>query len=75
MTTPIKSTAAHVLSTGQATDEEARALAGAVLGDDSLTPSTTRTREDLERILAKIEGQESQSERAAAIRDQLEKMG
>ena len=69
----IRSTAGHVLSTGEATPEEAKSLAAAVLGDDSLTPST-RTREDLERILSKIDGQEGQSERAAAIRAKLERM-
>ena len=71
----IRSTAGHVLATGEATDEEARALAAAVLGDDSLTPSrTAKSREDLERILAKIDGQEGQSERAAAIRAELDAM-
>lgn len=71
----IRSTAGHVLATGEATDEEARALAAAVLGDDSLTPSrTAKSREDLERILAKIDGQEGQSERAAAIRAELDGM-
>lgn len=72
--TKIRSTAAHVLATGEATDEEARALAGAVLGDDILTPSTTRTMEDLERILDKIDGQEGQTDRARAIRAELERM-
>lgn len=72
--TKLRSTAAHVLATGEATDEEARALAGAVLGDSSLTPSTTRTKEDLERILAKIDGEEGQTERARAIREQLSRM-
>lgn len=72
--TDIRSTAGHVLATGEATPEEAKSLAAAVLGDDSLTPSTTRTREDLERILSKIDGQEGQAERAAAIRAELERM-
>lgn len=73
---PIKSVAAHVLATGDATDEEARRLAGAVLGDDSLTPAKpTKTREELERLLAKIEGVEGQTERTAMIRKQLANMG
>ena len=71
----IRSTAGHVLATGEATPEEAKRLAAAVLGDDSLTPSPTRTREDLERILSKIDGQEGQKERANAIRAELAKMG
>lgn len=75
MTTPIKSTAAHVLSTGEATDEEARALAGAVLGDDSLTPSrTTRSLSDLQTLYDKVNGVEGQTERARAIKDEMEIM-
>jgi hypothetical protein len=73
MTTPIKSTAAHVLSTGEATDAEAKSLAAFVLGD-AQPQRTTRSREDLERILSKIEGQEGQSERVREIRAQMERM-
>lgn len=72
---PIRSVAGHVLSTGEATDEEAKRLAAAILGDDSLTPPTTKSREDLERILSRIEGQEGQRERADAIRQTLANMG
>lgn len=71
---PIRSVAGHVLATGEATDDEVRRLAGAVLGDDGPMPSV-KSREDLERILAKIDGVEGQSERANAIRAQLESMG
>lgn len=71
---PIRSVAGHVLATGEATEDEVRRLAGAVLGDDSLTPSV-KSREDLTRILAKIDGVEGQTERANAIRKQLEAMG
>lgn len=71
--TPIRSVAGHVLATGEATDDEVRRLAGAVLGDDSLTPSV-KSKEDLTRILAKIDGVEGQTERANAIRKQLEQM-
>lgn len=73
---PIKSVAAHVLASGDATDEEARRLAGAVLGDDSLTPAKpSKSREELEALLAKIEGVEGQTERADLIRKQLANMG
>lgn len=70
----IRSTAGHVLATGEATPEEAKRLAAAVLGDDSLTPAPEKTRADLERILSKIDGQEGQTERANAIRAELERM-
>lgn len=73
MTTRIKSTAAHVLSTGEATDEEARSLAAYALGD-AKPERTTRSREDLERILSKIEGQEGQAERVREIKAQMERM-
>lgn len=69
--TNIRSTAGRVLATGEATPDEAKSLAAAVLGDDSLTPPPEKTRQDLERILSKIEGQEGQTERAALIRAQL----
>lgn len=73
--TKIRSTAAHVLSTGEATDEEARALAGAVLGDDSLTPSrTTRSLSDLQALYDKVNGVEGQTERARAIKAEMERM-
>lgn len=75
MTKPVRSVAGHVLATGEATPEEARKLAAAVLGDDSLTPPTVKTKEDLERILARIDGLEGQKERADAIRRQLAEMG
>lgn len=71
---PIRSVAGRVLATGEATGDEALRLAGAVLGDDGPTPSV-KSKEDLTRILAKIDGVEGQSERANAIRKQLEAMG
>lgn len=70
----IQSVAGHVLSTGEATPEEAKRLAAAVLGDDSLTPPSTKSREDLLRILSQIEGKEGQTERAEAIRKAIEDM-
>lgn len=73
MASKIKSTAAHVLSTGEATDAEARALAAYALGDAE-PDRTTRTKEDLERILSKVEGQEGQSERVREIKAQMERM-
>ena len=48
-----------------------KAIAAAVLGDDILTPDTTKSRQDPERILSKIDGQEGQKERADAIRSTL----
>lgn len=71
---PIRSVAGHVLATGEATDDEALRLAGAVLGDDA-PMATEKSREDLTRILAKIDGVEGQTERANAIRAQLGEMG
>lgn len=70
---PIKSVAGHVLATGEATEDEARRLAAYALGD-AAPERTTRTREDLERILSKIDGQEGQGERVRAIRAELERM-
>lgn len=69
----IRSLAGHVLATDD--DPEKRRLAAAVLGDDSLIPDHPKSKEDLERILSKIEGQEGQSERANAIRQALANMG
>lgn len=68
----IRSLAGHVLATDP--DEEKRRLAAAVLGDDSLTPPPTKSREDLLRILSQIEGKEGQAERAEAIRKALEQI-
>lgn len=73
MTTPIKSTAAHVLSTGEATDEEAKALAGYALGD-AAPVRTTRTKQDLERMIAKLSDVEGQAERVAMMRAELAKL-
>lgn len=67
---PIKSLAGHVLATGEATDEEAQRLAAYALGDDP-TPVTGKSREDLERILAKAKGQEGQTERVRMIEAEL----
>jgi hypothetical protein len=68
----IRSLAGHVLATDE--DPEKLRLAAAVLGDDSLTPDQPKTKEELERLLSKIEGQEGQTERANAIRRELDKM-
>ena len=73
MASKIKSTAARVLSTGEATDEEARSLAAYVLGDAEPL-RTAHTRDDLARILSKIEGQEGQAERVREIKAQIERM-
>lgn len=73
MASKIKSTAAHVLSTGEATDEEARSLAAYALGDAE-PMRTAHTRDDLARILSKIEGQEGQAERVREIKAQMERM-
>lgn len=73
MTTRIKRTAAHVLSTGEATEEEARSLAAYALGD-AAPQRTTQTKDDLRRILDKIEGQEGQAERVREIKAQMERM-
>lgn len=70
--TSTKSTAGHVLATGSATPEEAMRLAAYALGDQP--NPTVKTREDLERTLNKIDGQEGQTERAAAIRAKIAEM-
>lgn len=72
---PVQSVAGRVLATGEATPDEARRLAAAVLGDDSLTPASAKTRDELEALAAKLEGVEGQTERLAAIRAKLERMG
>lgn len=69
----IKSTAAHVLSTGEATDDEAKSLAAYALGD-AAPVRTTRTREDIVRMIAKLADVEGQGERVAAMRAELERM-
>lgn len=69
----IKSTAAHVLSTGEATDAEAKSLAAYALGD--VQPMrTTRSREDLDGMIARLSDVEGQSERVAEMRAELERM-
>lgn len=69
---PIKSVAAHVLATGEATDEEAARLAGYALGD-AAPARTTRSMADLKRLADKLEGVEGQSERLAAVRAEIQK--
>lgn len=73
MTTRIKRTAAHVLSTGEATDEEAKSLAAYALGD-AAPMRTTRSKQDIQRMIAKLEGEEGQTERVAMMRAELAKM-
>ncbi len=73
MASKIKSTAARVLSTGEATEAEAKSLAAFVLGDAE-PQRTSHTRDDLDRILSKIEGQEGQAERVREIKAQMERM-
>jgi len=70
--TSTRSATGPVLATGQATPEEAMRLAAYALGDQP--NPTVKTKADLERTLAKIEGQESQTERAAAIRTKIAEM-
>lgn len=70
----VRSKAGHVLATSD--DADARSVASYVLsGGGPVQAQTARSREDLERILSKIDGVEGQSERAAAVRAQLEAMG
>lgn len=70
---PIKSLAGHVLATGEATTEESARLAAYALGDDP-PPITTKSKEDLQRLLRKLEGVEGQTERRRAIQAQLARM-
>jgi len=69
----IRSTAAHVLSTGEATDEESRSLAAYALSD-AAPVRTTRSKEDLERMIAKLSDVEGQAERVAMMRAELAKL-
>lgn len=71
--TNIRSTAARVLATGEATNAEAQSLAGAVLGEDP-QPRTARSLSDLKELLRKVDGVEGQTERANAIRAEMEKL-
>lgn len=71
--TNIRSTAARVLATGEATSAEAQSLAGAVLGEDP-QPRTARSLSDLKELLRKVDGVEGQTERANAIRAEMEKL-
>ena len=71
--TKIRSTAAHVLSTGEATDEEAKSLAAYALGDDSPV-RTARSLSDLQALYDKVNGVEGQTERARAIKAEMERM-
>lgn len=78
MTTPIKSTAGHVLATGEATEAEVKALAAYALGDadnQRVTEPPVKSFADLQRILSKIEGQEGQHERADMVREQMAVLG
>jgi hypothetical protein len=68
----IRSKAGHVLATSQ--DPDARSVAAHVLARDEVPP-VTKTEAELRRLLAKIDGKEGQTERANAIRAQLETFG
>lgn len=66
-----RSVAGHVLATSE--DADARSVASYVLsGGEPVISPTTRSREDLVALLAKIDGVEGQKERAMAIRAQLQ---
>lgn len=69
MADSVRSKAGRVLATSD--DRDAKSVASFVLGGGGLA-DTERTKEDLERILAKIEGEEGQHERSNAIRAKLE---
>lgn len=82
----LKSTAARVLSTGDATTDEARQLAAYVLSDDKHVPpvgsatnpepavQTRYSEADLKRILQASKGQPGYKQREEAIRVELERM-
>jgi len=69
----IRSTAARVLSTGEATDEEAKSLAAYALGD-AAPVRTTRSLSELQALYDKVNGVEGQTERARAIKAEMERM-
>lgn len=73
MTSTIRSTAARVLATGEATDAETRTLAGYALGSQPES-RTARSFEELRDLLRKVDGVEGQSERANEIRAEMEKL-
>jgi len=82
----IRSTAARVLSTGDATTDESRKLAAYVLSDDKHVPPagsatnpepavrTRYTESDLKRILQASKGQPGYKQREEAIHVELERM-
>lgn len=71
--TSIRSTAAHVLATGEATGDEAMTLAGYALGSQP-EPRTARSLSELKDLLRKVDGVEGQTERANEIRAEMEKL-
>lgn len=73
MTSTIRSTAARVLATGEATNAEAQTLAGYALGSQP-AQRTARSLADLKDLLRKVDGVEGQSERANEIRAEMEKL-
>ena len=84
--TNIKSTAARVLSTGDASESDARQLAAYVLSDDKHVPpvgsatnpepavQTRYTLSDLKRLLNASKGQPGYKQRAEAIQKQIDAM-
>lgn len=83
MTKSPKSIAGRVLATGEATDAEAKTLAAAVLSnvaqaadepentasDRAMQHHAEKSVEEMQRLLAKIDGQEGQRERADMLRE------
>lgn len=65
----IRSKAGHVLATSD--DADARSVASYVLSGGEPLVSVTRSADDLQRLLEKIDGIEGQSERANMVRQQL----
>jgi polyhydroxyalkanoate synthesis regulator phasin len=71
---PLRSLAGHVLSTGEATPDEARRLAASVLGEEPDVPPT-RSERELRELLSKISDKEGQHERVQEVRRQLASIG
>jgi len=69
----IRSVAGHVLSTGQATDDEVKSLAAYALQDDA-EPRTVKSLSELRQLLAKVSGTEGQHDRANMIQSEITRL-
>lgn len=71
MTDPVRSTASKALATGDARPSEVRTLAASVLASKPI--QTGKSLGELRAMLARSEGREGYTERAAAIRQTIDR--